>query len=222
MFARPPRLISMESAAGDVARKQGDPRVEELFSNTQIADRVAAIGEDIARDHSHEPQVLVAVLKGSSIFLADLVRAIDVPVTMDLMSISAFSGAAESGGRIRIMKDLDVDIADRDVILVEDIIDTGLTAAYLMATLRSRGPTSVSVCTLLDKSVRRIAPIELRYIGFECPDQFVVGYGLDHAERFRSLMAIYAVDDASTVDEQSVLTMDRLLASTVGDSVDVS
>lgn len=211
-----------ENIAGGIAGEQPDPRVEELFSSAQIADRVRGIGEDIARDHPHAPPVLVAVLKGSSIFLADLIRAIDVPVTMDLMAISAFSGAAESAGRIRIMKDLDVDIADRDVILVEDIIDTGLTAAYLMATLRSRGPASVSACTLLDKSVRRIAPIELRYIGFECPDRFVVGYGLDHMERFRSLKAIYTVDDVAAVDERDVLAMDRLLASTVGDSVDIS
>jgi hypoxanthine phosphoribosyltransferase len=129
------------------------------------------------------------------VFLADLIREIALPLAIDYMSISRYGGAAESLGRVRIVKDLDQDIGGRDVILVEDIVDTGLTLSYLLSTLESREPASMAVCALLDKSIRRIVPLEIRYRGFECPDQFVVGYGLDFQERFRNLRDIVAVHD---------------------------
>jgi hypoxanthine phosphoribosyltransferase len=142
--------------------------------------------------------VLVCILKGAVVFLADLFRQIDLPLRVDFMSISSYGGGSEaSGGVVRILKDLDQDIGGEDVIVVEDIIDTGLTLSYLLATLRARQPASLEVCTLLDKSARRIAPLEIKYRGFDCPDRFVVGYGLDHGERYRNIRAILAVDDQS-------------------------
>jgi hypoxanthine phosphoribosyltransferase len=138
---------------------------------------------------------LISVLKGGSVFLADLMREIALPIAIDYMSISRYGGAAESLGRVRIVKDLDHDIGGRDVIVVEDIVDTGLTLSYLISVLDSREPASVEVCALLDKSVRRIVPLELRYRGFDCPDEFVVGYGLDFEERFRNVPDILAVHD---------------------------
>jgi hypoxanthine phosphoribosyltransferase len=136
------------------------------------------------------------------VFLADLFREIDLPLRVDFMSISSYGGGSEAtGGVVRILKDLDQDIGGEDVIVVEDIIDTGLTLSYLLATLRARQPASLEVCTLLDKSVRRIAPLDIRYRGFDCPDRFVVGYGLDHGERYRNIRAILAVDDQSMLTE---------------------
>src|SRR2546426_6980900 len=127
------------------------------------------------------------MLKGASVFLADLFRSIDLPVRVDFMSISSYGASETTGGVVRILKDLDHDIGGEDVIVVEDIIDTGLTLSYLLATLRERSPASLEVCTLLDKSARRIAPLEIKYRGFDCPDRFVVGYGLDHGERYRNI-----------------------------------
>ena len=190
--------------------------IEILFPAQDIAARVAALGERLSTDYAGRRPVLVTVLKGSSIFLADLVRAIDTPVTIDLMAITSFAsanaGGGEKGGRARIIKDLDTDVDQRDVVLVEDIIDTGLTGAYLLNTLRTRGAASVEICTLLDKSVRRIAPIDVRYAGFDCPDRFMIGYGLDHQERFRTLHSIYTVDDPGALDEGEVLALDRGLS----------
>ena len=139
--------------------------------------------------------MLISVLKGGSVFLADLIREIRLPLAVDYMSISRYGDAAESMGRVRIVKDLDEDIGDRNVIVVEDIVDTGLTLSYLLGVLESRNPTSMDVCALLDKSVRRIAPLEIRYRGFDCPDVFVVGYGLDFQERYRNIPDILAVQD---------------------------
>ena len=141
----------------------------------------------------------ISVLKGGSVFLADLIREIALPVSIDYMSISRYGGAAESRGRVRIVKDLDDDIGDRDVIIVEDIVDTGLTLSYLISVLESRNPASVRVCALLDKSIRRIAPLEIRYRGFDCPDVFVVGYGLDVRERYRNVPDILAVQDLASI-----------------------
>jgi len=167
-----------------------------LSPEEEIRRRVEELGAGIARDYAGRSPVLVSVLKGAAVFLADLTRAIDLPLRVDFMSISSYGAASEdSGGVVRILKDLDQDIGGQDVIVVEDIIDTGLTLSYLLATLRSRHPASLEVCALLDKSVRRIAPVEIRYRGFDCPDRFVVGYGLDHEERYRNLRLILAVED---------------------------
>jgi hypoxanthine phosphoribosyltransferase len=174
-----------------------------LYPEEEIQARVRAIGQAIAQDYAGRSPVLVCILKGAVVFLADLFRQIDLPVRVDFMSISSYGGGSEaSGGVVRILKDLDQDIGGEDVIVVEDIIDTGLTLSYLLATLRARQPASLEVCTLLDKSARRIAPLEIKYRGFDCPDRFVVGYGLDHGERYRNIRAILAVDD------QSLLTAD--------------
>jgi hypoxanthine phosphoribosyltransferase len=164
-----------------------------LFTARAIEDRVRDLGQAITRDYQGREPVLVSVLKGAAMFHADLLRAIDLHASVDFMSISSYGAA--SSGVVRIMKDLERDIGGRDVILVEDIADTGLTLTYLLSTLRAREPASLEVCALLDKSVRRITPIDIRYRGFDCPDTFVLGYGLDYAEVYRNLPYIVAVRD---------------------------
>jgi hypoxanthine phosphoribosyltransferase len=143
---------------------------------------------------------MISVLKGGSVFLGDLMREVGLPLSIDYMSISRYGGATESMGRVRIVKDLDADIGDRDVIIVEDIVDTGLTLGYLISVLESRNPASIQVCALLDKSARRIAPREIRYRGFECPDVYVVGYGLDFQERYRNIPDLLAVQDFAALE----------------------
>ena len=165
------------------------------FGREDIRRRIEELGRTITGDYEGRAPVLISVLKGGSVFLADLMREIALPLAIDYMSISRYGGAAESLGRVRIVKDLDHDIGGRDVIVVEDIVDTGLTLSYLISVLDSREPASVEVCALLDKSVRRIVPLELRYRGFDCPDEFVVGYGLDFEEGFRNVPDILAVHD---------------------------
>ena len=171
-----------------------------LFSASDVRRRVRQLGAEIARDYAGRSPVLVTVLKGGTTFLSDLIRHIPLPLRVDFMSISAYGADSEaSGGVVKILKDLDQPIGGEDVVVVEDIVDTGLTLSYLLSALRERGPASIEVCTLLDKSVRRIAPVDVRYAGFDCPDRFVVGYGLDHVERFRNLRDIYAVEDMETL-----------------------
>jgi hypoxanthine phosphoribosyltransferase len=173
-----------------------------LFTEEEIRPRVRQLGGEITRDYAGRSPVLVSVLKGAVLFLSDLFREIDLPARVDFMSISPYGrDSEEAGGVVRIMKDLDQDIGGEDVLVVEDIVDTGLTLSYLLTTLWSRQPRSIEVCTLLDKSVRRIPNVEIRYRGFDCPDKFVVGYGLDHAERYRNLSAILAVEDRSELGE---------------------
>jgi hypoxanthine phosphoribosyltransferase len=189
------------------------PAAAVLFSEEQIQSRVADLGRAIARDYAGRSPVLVTMLKGAVVFLADLFRAIDLPVRVDFMSISSYGSDSEaSGGVVRILKDLDQDIGGEDVIVVEDIIDTGLTISYLLATLRARQPASLEVCALLDKTVRRILPVEIKYRGFECPDRFVVGYGLDHGERYRNLPLIVAVDDQTALTDDPDLLAPLLAA----------
>lgn len=181
--------------------KPGRGSVELLYTAEQIADRVGALGAAITRDYAGREPVLVSVLKGSTVFLADLLLAIGVKARVDFMSISAYGSDSQPSGVVRIMKDLDHDIGGEDVIVVEDIVDTGLTLSYLLSVLRARQPASIEVCTLLDKSVRRITPLEIRYRGFDCPDRFVVGYGLDVGERYRNLPFIVAVEDPAHLAE---------------------
>ena len=166
-----------------------------LFGREDIRRRIERLGRTITGDYEGRAPILVSVLKGGSVFLADLIREIQLPLAIDYMSISRYEGAAESMGRVRIVKDLEQDVGGRDVIVVEDIVDTGLTLSYLISVLQSREPASVEVCALLDKTVRRIVPITIRYRGFECPDVFVVGYGLDFQERYRNVPDILAVQD---------------------------
>jgi hypoxanthine phosphoribosyltransferase len=166
-----------------------------LFGREDVRRRVRELGRAITGDYVGRAPVFITVLRGGAMFLADLMREVDLPVEVHFMAISRYGDAAESLGRVQILLDVDVDLADRDVILVEDIVDTGLTLRFLLGSLRARGPASLEVCTLLDKAVRRIVPLTPRYAGFECPDRFVVGYGLDFAERYRNLPDILQVDD---------------------------
>jgi hypoxanthine phosphoribosyltransferase len=174
--------------------------VSELYGREDIRRRIEELGRTITGDYEGRAPVLISVLKGGSMFLADLIRTIALPLSIDYMSISRYGGATESMGRVRIVKDLDEDIGGRDVIVVEDIVDTGLTLGYLISVLESRNPASVQVCALLDKTARRIAPLEIRYRGFECPDVFVVGYGLDFRERYRNIPDLLAVQDLQALE----------------------
>jgi hypoxanthine phosphoribosyltransferase len=167
------------------------PTPTRLLGREDLAAIVDRLGREIAADHP-DGVVLIGVLKGSLIFLADLVRAIHgIDVFVDFMAISRF---APDSGRVRILKDVELDITDRDVVLVEDMVDTGLTATYLCGQLAGRGPRRLSLCTLLDRPVRRIAPLEVHYRGAEIPDVFVLGYGLHLAELYRNLDQVYETD----------------------------
>src|SRR6476469_604156 len=161
---------------------------EVLLTEEQIQGKVAELGQRIAADYAGQPLTLVSVLKGSLPFMADLMRAIDIPVRIDIMAVSSYGGTAtESSGLVRILKDLSASIADEDVLIVEDIIDTGLTLNYLIRYLRGKAPSSLRICTLLDKPARRLVEIPVDYTGFTIPDRFVVGYGLDYGELYRNL-----------------------------------
>jgi hypoxanthine phosphoribosyltransferase len=162
--------------------------VEEiLLSGEEVQARVAELGAQLAADYDGREPVLVSVLKGSIIFLADLVRAMPIPLSIDLMEVSSYGTSTESSGQVRILKDLSTSIEGREVIVVEDIIDTGLTLNYLLRYLHDKGPASIRICCLLDKPARRLAPIEIDYRGFTIADRFVIGYGLDYGERYRNL-----------------------------------
>ena len=162
--------------------------VEEiLLDSTTVADRVAELGAQLTADYAGRDPVLVSVLKGSLIFLSDLIRAMEMPVSIDLMEVSSYGAGTETSGQVRILKDLSGSIEGRHVIVVEDIIDTGLTLNYLLKYLADKGPASVSIVCLLDKPARRLAEIPIDYRGFTIPDRFVIGYGLDYDERYRNL-----------------------------------
>jgi hypoxanthine phosphoribosyltransferase len=159
-----------------------------LFTEAQIQDRIHAMAAQISRDYAATTPLLVSVLKGALYFMADLSRAITIPITIDFMAITSYGDETASTGAVRLIKDLDEKITGRHVLLVEDIIDTGLTADYLLRTLRARDPASLNICTLLDKAARRIVDtLPVHYRGFEVPDEFVVGYGLDHRQLYRNL-----------------------------------
>jgi hypoxanthine phosphoribosyltransferase len=161
---------------------------EILLTEEQIAAKVAELGQQISADYAGHELTLVSVLKGSLPFMADLMRRISLPLRIDLMEVSSYGGTAtESSGLVRILKDLSAPIEGRDVLLVEDIIDTGLTLNYLIRYLKGKNPASIRVCSLLDKPARRLVEIPLDYVGFEIPDAFVVGYGLDYGEVYRNL-----------------------------------
>lgn len=165
------------------------PDVEEiLFSEEDIKGIVRRLGEQITKDYQGKDLVLIAVLRGAVVFMGDLMRAIDTKCAIDFMAVSSYGDGAKSSGVVRIIKDLDIDIKGRDVLIVEDILDSGLTLKYLMANLSSRKPASLEVCTFLWKDVEgKQAAIDPKYVGTHCPDAFVVGYGLDFAERYRNL-----------------------------------
>lgn len=166
---------------------EGNERLEVLLPGKDIAARVQLLGKRITLDYQNKPLVLIGILKGSFIFLADLVRAIELPVGIDFLSVSSYGASTKSSGIVRILKDLDRSVDGQHVLVVEDIVDTGLTLNYIYGHLRARGALSVKICTLLDKPSRRQVAVPLHYKGFEIPDDFVVGYGLDVNEQYRNL-----------------------------------
>jgi len=164
-----------------------------LFTRQQIAARVAELGAQITRDFAGEPVTLIGVLKGAAIFLSDLSRNIDLDATFDFISVSSYGNEKQNSGEVKMVKDVDQSMEGKNVILVEDILDTGLTLSYLKKILEAHKPKSLRIAALLDKSARRIQPIHAEYVGFEIPDEFVVGYGMDYAERYRNLADICVV-----------------------------
>lgn len=160
---------------------------EVLFTKEEIEEKVAELGRILAKDYVDKRPLLICVLKGALIFMADLVRAMSIPLEVDFMAVSSYGISTKSSGVVRILKDLETGIEGRHVLIVEDIIDTGLTLRYLVDNLKSRKPVSIKVCTLLDKVSRRRVELEPDYCGFEIPDKFVVGYGLDFSETYRNL-----------------------------------
>lgn len=168
--------------------------VRVLLTEKEVDDRIQAIGEQISRDYAGKQIHLVCVLKGGSFFMCELAKRITVPVSLDFMSVSSYGSATKSSGVVKIVKDLDESIKDKDVLVVEDIVDSGRTLSYLMEMLKSRGPASLHLCTLLDKPDRRVVHVDVDYTGFQIPDEFVVGYGLDYDQRYRNLPYIGVVE----------------------------
>jgi len=158
-----------------------------LVQQDELAHRVRELGREISADYRGEEIFLVGVLKGAVFFLSDLMRHLDVPCQIDFMAVASYGSSTDSSGVVRILKDLDAPIEGRDVLIVEDIVDSGLTLSYLLRTLNARDPATLEVCALLTKPERRKVDLPIRYVGFEIPDRFAIGYGLDHAERFRNL-----------------------------------
>lgn len=163
---------------------------EILITEEQLRDKVREIGAAITRDYAGRSPLLVGVLKGALVFVSDLARAIDLPVEFDFMAVSSYGNATKTSGVVRIVKDLDLDLADRDVIIVEDIVDSGLTLSYLRRYLKARRPASLEVCALLVRGARDLPTLDLKYTGFTLADEFVIGYGLDAGERYRNLPCI--------------------------------
>jgi hypoxanthine phosphoribosyltransferase len=158
-----------------------------LFTDEQIAARVAELGEQLTRDYAGRNLLVVGVLTGASIFLCDLVRKIDLPLAIDFMTVSSYGASTRTSGVVRILKDLEAPLEGKDVLLVEDIADTGLTLSYLLEALRARDPASLRSCAFLDKPARRLRPVTVDYVGFSIPNAFVVGYGLDYNQLYRNL-----------------------------------
>ena len=158
-----------------------------LISEDELAKRIKEMGAQLTEAYRGKDLMVVGILKGCMLYLSDLVRNIDLPLTMDFMVVSSYGSATKSSGVVRIIKDLEREIEGKDVLIVEDIVDTGLTLSYLIENLKTRNPNSVKVCSLLDKPDRRKVPVDIEYVGFQIPDEFVVGYGLDYDEVYRNL-----------------------------------
>ena len=173
-----------------------DPRVGEiLVQPDELAHRVRELGAEISRDYAGKDVILVGVLKGAVFFLADLMRQLDVDCEVDFMAVSSYGSSTDSSGVVRILKDLDATIEDRHVLIVEDIVDSGLTLKYLLRTLGARNPSSLEVCALLTKPERRQVDLPAKYVGFEIPNRFAIGYGLDHGQRYRNLSYVAALEE---------------------------
>lgn len=169
-------------------------RVKVLLSEAEVDKRIQAIGEQISKDYEGKEVHLICVLKGGSFFMCELAKRITVPVSLDFMSVASYGADTKSSGVVKIVKDLDEPLKGKHVIVVEDIVDSGRTLSYLLQMLQKREPASLALCTLLDKPDRRIIPVEVDYTGFEIPDRFVVGYGLDYAQKYRNLPYIGIVE----------------------------
>jgi len=181
---------------GDPQGSKGSGRIgETLIDSDRLHARVAELGVEISGDYAGRDLVMVGVLKGALIFMADLMRALTVPCEIDLMAVSSYGSATDSSGVVRILKDLDTSINGRDVLIIEDIVDSGLTLQYLLRNLRARDPASIEVCALLTKPERRRVETPIRYVGFEIPNRYAIGYGLDHAQRHRNLDYVAILDD---------------------------
>jgi hypoxanthine phosphoribosyltransferase len=187
------------STSAQMVSEFSNPNLEPLFAAEEIQTRISVLGAEIARDYAGRNPLLIGVLKGACIFLSDLMRAIDIPLGVEFMAISSYGNLTRTSGEVRIVKDLDVAIEGRDILVVEDIVDTGLTLSYMLANLRSRGARSVKLVALLDKHERREREVPIDYLGFKIPDAFVVGYGLDFAERYRNLPYIAVLKDPSVI-----------------------
>lgn len=168
-------------------------RIEVLLSEEEVNNRIKELGEQISRDYAGKSVHLVCVLKGGSFFMCELAKRITVPVSLDFMAVSSYGGDTISSGVVKIVKDLDDSIKDRNVLVIEDIVDSGRTLSYLLEMLKDRGPKDVRLCTLLDKPDRRVVDVNVNYVGFEIPDEFVVGYGLDYDQKYRNLPYIGVV-----------------------------
>lgn len=177
----------MATSSAQIPSEFSNPNLEVLLSEEQIQSRIKELGAEITRDYAGRNPLLIGVLKGACFFMSDLLRSIDTRLGIEFMAISSYGSATRTSGEVRILKDLDVPVEGRDLIVIEDIVDTGLTLSYLMANLKSRGAASVKLVALLDKHERREREVEIDYLGFQIPDHFVVGYGLDFAERYRNL-----------------------------------
>jgi len=172
-----------------------NPNLETLITADKIHNRISELGAEIGRDYAGKNPLLLGVLKGACIFMSDLIRTIDVKLAIEFMAISSYGSSTRTSGEVRIVKDLDTAIEGRDILIVEDIVDTGLTLTYLISNLQSRGANSVKLVALLNKQDRRLRDVKIDYLGFDIPDAFVVGYGLDFAERYRNLPYIAVLKD---------------------------
>jgi len=167
-----------------------------LYSEADLKAKVKELAARISADYEGKDLLLIGVLKGANVFMCDLMREISFPILIDFIAASSYGHSTESSGVVKILKDLDYSIEGRDVIIIEDIIDTGLTLKYLIENFRSRKPRSLEICTLLDKPERRIAQLSVKYIGYQIPDEFIVGYGIDYAERYRNLPYIATLQES--------------------------
>jgi hypoxanthine phosphoribosyltransferase len=173
-----------------------DPAIGEvLVPAEELQRRIRELGAEISRDYADRDLIMIGVLKGAVLFLADLMRELTVPCEVDFMAVSSYGSATDSSGVVRILKDLDSSIEGRNVLIVEDIIDSGLTLQYLLRNLRARNPASVEVCALLTKPDRRRVELPIRYVGFEIPNRYVIGYGLDYAQRYRNLDCVAVLNE---------------------------
>jgi hypoxanthine phosphoribosyltransferase len=177
----------LATSSAQLTSEFSNPNIETLISEEQIRDRIQELGRQITRDYAGLNPLLIGVLKGACFFLSDLMRAVDTRLSIEFMAISSYGSSTRTSGEVRIMKDLDVPIEGRHILVVEDIVDTGFTLSYLLANLKSRGAATVKLAALLDKFERRQKEVTIDYLGFKIPDEFVVGYGLDFAERYRNL-----------------------------------